>query len=336
MQNSFESAIKFLPDSIRMVLNSIENHYKSKICEIRLRSEKPIVLILNDNTLFLESSGRLTSVFSDNLYKLSVDEMKNAFNRLCNFSVYSHSDSISQGFITLSSGHRVGIGGTAVSQSGKITSIRDINSLNIRIAREFKGCADEILKSVFYNRLTNLIIAGPPSSGKTTLLRDIARQVSSGRLGKYHKVSVIDERCEIAPMNDGFCCFDIGANTDVLSSFRKADGIMCALRTLSPDLIICDEIGTVEECSAIKSGMNSGVSFVLSIHASDMSELKNKPQFRSLLEGGYNPAVVMLSDFPCRIKGVYEAGEYDAKNNGDYFGCNGFYPDRSVFELQNA
>lgn len=329
MKNDFDSAISFLPGNLNKMLINISEEIKRKTYEIRLRTGKSIVLTTSDGTIFADTD-RVTYVYSEDLYKVTVQEMRDSFNRLCNFSVYSHADSIAQGFITLSDGHRVGISGTAVLENGTVRSIREVNSLNIRIAREFKGCSDEIIEKVFCGSLKNLIIAGPPSSGKTTLLRDIARQASSGRLSEYYKVSVIDERCEISPVSDGECKCDVGPNTDVLSSFRKADGIMCALRTLSPELIVCDEIGTSEECEAIKSGLNSGVNFVLSIHAANVQELRNKPQFRTLEQSGIDWKIVVLSSVPGKIKEIIEIGETDVQNNSP-ISCGEFlYPVRSA------
>ncbi len=326
----FSSAISFLSNNVMKMLLQLPEEIKEKTYEIRLRTEKPITLISSDGTIFIDKKGRPTYIYSGNLYSIQAEEMRDSFNRLCNFSVYSHSDSISQGFITLKGGHRVGLSGTAVTENGHISAIRDINSLNIRIAREFKGCADEVLKKAFENKMKNVIIAGPPSSGKTTLLRDIARQISSGRFGEYYKVAVVDERCEIFPVSDGVCSCDTGANTDVLSSFKKADGIMTALRTLSPQLIICDEIGTVDECYAINSGLNSGVNFVLSIHAASSSELKNKLQFKTLLESGISAKVVILSYEPCRVKEIFETGEINAQNMCVADFGNGIRDDRSA------
>ncbi len=334
MENeAFDIAISFLPPGLYKLLSEIPENIKATVYEIRLRTEKPIVLVTSKGTLFLDETGRVTYMLNFNLYKVSGLQMKEAFNRLCNFSVYSYSDNISQGFITLASGHRVGLGGTAVTENGRVVSMRNVNSLNIRIAREFKGCANIILQDVFQNELRNVIIAGPPSSGKTTLLRDIARQISLGKFGCFHKVAIIDERCEISPVSDGVCFQDTGPNTDVLSSFKKSDGIMLALRTLSPEIIICDEIGTIDECEAIKSGINSGVNFVLSIHASTKQELMNKIQLKTLVESGFTAQAVMLKSTPCEILETFKVGELQNENDSSLYSCCICSADRSVSKL---
>ncbi len=330
MLKDFDCAISFLSDNLYFKLKNLSDRIKNEVNEICLRTNKPVVLIANGKTLFLDKCGHATQILSENLYCLTPVEMQFYFNRLCEFSVYSYSDSITQGFITLKGGHRVGISGTAVIKDSNITSIRDVNSLNIRIAGEFKGCADDILKKVFAHRLKNVIIAGPPSSGKTTLLRDIARQISSARLGEYYKVAIVDERFEISPVDDGVCCCDTGPNTDVLSGFRKADGVMIALRTLSPKIIICDEIGTTEECVAIHNGLNSGVNFVLSIHASTVEELINKPQFSFLKKSGINAVVVLLSNEPGKIKQIFKTGDFNDENISFVDDCSCYNADRAV------
>ena len=329
MTKPFDSAVSFLPPSLCGILSGISVGIKDITYEIRLRADKCITLITSDGVVFADKE-KVTYIYSEDLYKVSSQEIKDSFNRLCNYSVYTHAENIAQGFITLTHGHRVGICGTAVKKNNCITSIRSVNSLNIRIAKEFKGCSDMIMSRVFKNELKNIIIAGPPSSGKTTLLRDIARQISSGRSGDYKKVAIVDERCEIVPVNDGICNFDSGFNTDILSSFPKTEGIMCALRTLSPELIVCDEIGTSDECEAILSGLNSGVCFALSIHASDINELKNKPQFRLLLKSGFQATVVLLGRRPCEIKDIIQTGECYVENNCDFTYCGSISPGRAV------
>lgn len=329
MKNKFDTAVSFLPPYLRGMLMGINDDVKNDAYEIRIRKGKCMVVETMHGTFFV-GKNRVSGIYAEDLYRVDSDEMRDAFNRLCGFSVYSHLDTISRCFITLPSGHRVGVCGTAVYNDGKVTSVRDVSSMNIRLAGEYKGCSDEILKRVYENSLCNVIIAGPPSSGKTTLLRDIARQISGGRFGKYHKVAVVDERCEISPISDGMCLCDMGINTDVLSSFEKAEGIMCALRVLSPHLIICDEIGTEEECEAIKSALNSGVNFALTMHASTAEELKNKPQFRLLEKSGIVSKVVILDNKPCKIKEIMQIGEADAEDIGVVTAGNGIYSGRTA------
>ncbi len=330
MLKDFQCAISFLSENLYHKLKNLPDKIKNEINEICLRTNKPVVFIANGSTLFLDKSGCATHIFSENLYCVNSAEMQICFNRLCEFSVYSYSESITQGFITLKGGHRVGISGTAVIKDSSVTGIRDVNSLNIRIAGEFKGCADEIMKKVFVHNLQNVIIAGPPSSGKTTLLRDVARQISSARLGEYYKVTIVDERFEISPVDDGVCCCDTGPNTDVLSGFKKSDGIMMALRTLSPRIIICDEIGTTQECDAIQNGLNSGVNFILSIHASTAKELINKPQYNLLKKSGINAVIVLLSNEPCKIKEIFKTGDFNDESVSFTDYCGSYNADRAV------
>lgn len=312
--DGFECVVSFLCEPLQSKLRNLNFEIRNSINEICLRIDKPVVLISNGNTLFLDRCGRATQIYSENLYCVTKNDINLCFNSLCRYSVYSYTDSIVQGFITITGGHRVGVSGTAVMKNSIVTTIRDVNSLNIRIAGEFKGCADEILNKAFNNKLRNVIIVGPPSSGKTTLLRDIARQISSGRFGEYYKVSVVDERFEISPVSDGVCYCDTGPNTDVLSGFKKEEGILNALRTLSPRIIICDEIGTSEECQAIQNGLNSGVNFVLSIHAATKDELINKPQFKTLQKSGICASVVLLSHRRCEIKEIFNIGDFYDEN----------------------
>ena len=236
----------------------------SQLAEIRLRAGRPCVAV----NIFGEIKP-CSAVFS-------AEEIAECFAEICRYSVYSFEAEIAQGYITLDGGHRVGICGTAVTKDGKIASIKDISGLNIRIAHQMIGCADDLYQSVFSGKLRSLLLAGKPLSGKTTVLRDLARQ-----LGARHRVVLIDSRGELSASVRGTPSFDIGLNTDALCGCEKSDGIMLALRSLSPEIIICDEIGNDE--AAIEQAMFCGVKLIASAHADSIDQLRKRPSTRGIL-----------------------------------------------------
>lgn len=236
----------------------------SELAEIRLRAGRPCVCV-NIYGEMKTCSGVITA-----------EEIADCFAEICRYSLYSFESEIAQGFITLDGGHRVGICGTAVLKDGKIASIKDISGLNIRVAHQRLGCADELYERVFSRGAHSLLLGGAPLSGKTTMLRDLAR-----RLGERRRVVLIDTRGELSASVRGTPSFDIGLNTDALCGTEKSDGIMLALRTLSPEIIICDELGN--DGAAIEQAMFCGVKIVASAHADSIEQLKNRPATRDIL-----------------------------------------------------
>lgn len=251
-----------------MPLRSIEKIHLpeplSGIAEIRLRAGRPAVCV----NIFGKMSA-CSSIFSGR-------EIADCFAEICRYSVYSFEEEIARGFVTLDGGHRVGICGTAVTKNGKITSIKDISGLNIRIAHEIRGCADELFRRAFRDGPHSLLLAGKPLCGKTTILRDIARQ-----LGERHRVVLIDTRGELSASTGGVPSLDIGLNTDALCGCGKSEGIMLALRSLSPEVIICDEIGNDE--AAVEQAVFCGVKVIASAHSGSIGELKQRPSTRGLV-----------------------------------------------------
>jgi len=263
------------------------------VTELRFKTGWPPEIFYGRECRFLSDAGEILKTPCSGA-TMSREEISDIFCALCGYSAYSHQEELGRGFITIGGGHRVGICGTAVYKGGRLAVMRDLTSLNIRVAREVHGAADEIMERALADGLCGLLISGPPCSGKTTVLRDLARQLSYGKLGRPVKTSVVDERGEIAAVWQGEPQNDMGPCCDVLNLSHKADGIEAAVRTLSPEYIICDEIGTEEDAEAILHAANCGVSFAASIHAENEDELLKKRIAARLLDAGIFGRIVLL------------------------------------------
>jgi stage III sporulation protein AA len=311
----FDTAAKCICERIYKSLANLPADVKKHTQEIRLRVNRPVCICCTEGVYFLEAGGGLTCRPVSGLLVAEPKDMEESFRNLCSYSIYSHENEIKNGYITLSGGHRAGICGTAVIQSSTICSVRSISSINLRISREIPGAANELLDQLGNRLHEGLLLAGAPSSGKTTILRDIARQMSSGLRGNLKKVAVIDERGEIAGTYMGIPQNDLGSCCDVLDGYPKAEGILIAVRTLSPEIVICDEIGSASEVNAVEEGLNTGVTMIASIHAGSIDEFTRRNQAQKLLKTGAfgNVAVLDVTSGPGKIAGIYKAGDLLAK-----------------------
>lgn len=324
---SLNSIIPSLSDGIKGLLYALPNETLRQLNEIRLRREQPLILVFGKCCLFITEKGKLLNHYSEQAYVVDDDEFDLIFRRLNNYSVHSVIDNLTRGFITADGGNRIGVTSTAVFKDRQVSSVKDISSLNIRIANEVKDCSRPILNMLYINAFPSIIVASPPAGGKTTFLRDFARLLAGGFNNRYRKVAIVDERNEIAYKGINGINADIGYNTDVLTGFPKSVGIEMAIRTLSPEIIVCDEISSSDEVSAIADGFLSGVKFAVSVHASSRSELAGKPVIRELLAVNEFDYIVLLNDYTNDFE-IMEASEIRSEILRNYssellFGCGG-------------
>ena len=250
--------------------------------EIRLRTGAPLLVVAKDQEYFLTPDGALTGEWEKG-YPVSPTDIRDTMDYIGSFSLYAYEDELRQGFLTVEGGHRIGIAGKTVIEGEKVKGISHISCINVRVAHEKKGCADRVMPYRWEDgRFLHTLIVSAPGCGKTTMLRDIIRQISDGE-SPYPglTVGVVDERSEIAGCYLGVAQNDVGIRTDVLDCCPKAEGMMMLIRAMSPDVVAVDEIGTGEDIRAIESVVNCGCKLLATVHGNSMEDMKQKPFTRS-------------------------------------------------------
>ena len=303
IMKEFLNGISLLPDVYKNILTQINPDSAKDVKEIRFRNGGAVTLIGKDNIYYLTDSGKLTLTYCDNVLKTDERKLQEIVFSISRRSLHTYQDMIAKGYIPLRGGCKAGVAGRAVIKNGAVYSVSSFNSVNIRIAREFYGCSQSVIDAVQGCR--SYIIIGPPLSGKTTLLRDLCRYYSGKNSPSPFKTAVIDERDEIASLSFGFG-LDVGEHTDVLALYPKAVGTEIAVRTLSPDIIVLDEIGSAAEAEALLSAVNTGVDFIATAHGSEFEEVLKRPNIKRLIDAGVFKKAVILEGKtnPTKVKGT--------------------------------
>ena len=308
------------------IINSLSVNLREKIkCisrnnvnieEIRLRSQKPLILNANNKDYFYNLNSGKLDVKMDNPYIVTKEDVEQTFQIICKYSIHSFMDDIKKGFITLRGGHRVGLVGKAIVEEGQVKNLKHISSLNIRVSREIKGCSNKILPHIIRanNQVNNTLIISPPQCGKTTLIRDIVRNLSNGNEDyafKGIKVALIDERNEISGSYLGIPQMDVGIRTDIIETCPKDLGITMLLRSMSPNLIVTDEIGNINEIKALYTALNGGVSLITTVHGDSIEDIKNRKELSNLLDKDLFKKIIILSakKGPGTIEKIYDLEE---------------------------
>ena len=296
--NTWDTVVRILPEKLQQVFREIQPDMEL-LCEIRLRAGKPLLLQYGGKERCVirkrpEELWQIQAMWKGKpeaewaVYCVSEREVRDTLEAAGRYSLYAYEEELRQGFLTLRGGHRIGVAGRVIMESGQVRSMKQISFLNIRICHQVKGCGDPVMPYLYnaWGQVYHTLIISPPGCGKTTLLRDLIRQISDGNWGKYpgYTVGVVDERSELAGACDRGTANDVGIRTDVLDCCPKIEGMMLLVRSMSPEVVAVDEIGRPEEIGAIETVIHSGCRFLATVHGNSLEDIAEKPLLKRLVQ----------------------------------------------------
>ena len=284
-----DGILRYFPKKVQeLIKDNINNEELEVLEEMRVRNNLPLILKIGQAEKIID-------------YQITTEDINYIFQKICENSIYSYQNQIANGFITVQGGNRVGIVGTAVLDGNdKVINFNYISGLNFRISRQIIGCSNQIVDEIFNGcgGIYNTLIISKPGIGKTTLLRDIVRNISNGMPNKFKgmNVTVIDERGEISATYKGIMQNDLGIRTDVINDIPKYIGMKMAIRSMAPKVIVADEIGNKRDSEAIKYAMCCGVKGIFTAHGASLEELEKNPEISDLLENKIFEKIICIKD----------------------------------------
>lgn len=302
--------MQIMPNGIKEMLDHLDEDRYEALQEIRLRIGQPLLLTLQNEEYGLCQTGLCSAKQS---YSVKEPDIMSMLKYISGFSLYALEDELRQGYITIEGGHRVGLVGKVVMEANKIKTMKNISGINMRIAHQVINCSKGVMPYIVgRDKVYHTLIVSPPKCGKTTLLRDIVRNLSNGFSGYGpYTVGVVDERSEIAGCYQGVPQNDVGIRTDILDACPKVDGMRMLLRSMAPHVIVVDEIGKQEDILALEEVLSAGITIISTVHGKNLEDCKRRPVLRELIDNGLFERIIILSNRhgPCTIEDILDGSK---------------------------